>query len=97
MLNSQCYIKKFDDDTVEIGFKSPFVIEKTRTLEDGKVMQAISDVVSEAVGRPVEVVPVLWEELEQSSELPAGTPPMPASGGHLVEEALKLGAERIEE
>ena len=97
MLNSQCYIKKLEDDTVEIGFKSPFVIEKTRTLEDGKVMQAISDAVSEAVGRPVEVVPVLWEELERSSELSAGTPPAPAAGGHLVEEALKLGADRIEE
>ncbi len=93
MLNSQCYIKKFEGDAVEIGFRSPFLIEKTMTLEDGRVMQAIHDVVCEAVGRPVEVVPVLWEELQQAAE-PSGTSAS-AAGGHLVEEALEQGASRI--
>ncbi len=98
MLNSQCYIKKFEGDTVEIGFRSPFLIEKTLTLEDGSVMKAIYDVVCEAVGRPVEVVPVLWEELQQAAAASESPPETPASavGGHLVEEAQKLGANRID-
>jgi hypothetical protein len=95
LLNSQCYIKTFEGDAVEIGFKSSLLIEKVQTLEDGKVLDAIREAVSEAVDRPVQVVPVLWEELEQTA-----TPSDPATGGgggHLVEEALKLGAERVVE
>ena len=95
LLNSQCYIKTFEGDAVEIGFKSSLLIEKMQTLEDGKVMDAIREAVSEAVDRPVQVVPVLWAELEQTT-----TPSEQATGGgggHLVEEALRLGAERIVE
>ena len=54
-------------------------------MEDGKVLDAIREAVSEAVDRPVQVVPVLWEELEQTA-----TPAEPATGdggGHLIEEA----------
>ncbi len=94
LLNSQCYIKTFDGDAVEIGFKSSLLIEKMQTLEDGKVMDAIREAVSEAVERPVQVVPVLWEELEQT---PAPSEPATGGGGHLVEEAQRLGAERVVE
>ena len=95
LLNSGCYIKSFEGDTVEIGFQSPFLIEKTKTLEGGSVMRVIRDVVAEAVGRPVEVELVHWEALRQGSG--GSPPPQRSSGGHLVEEALRLGAERTEE
>ena len=95
LLNTQCHVKQFEGDTVEIGFKSAFMIEKANNLEEGKVFQAIGEVVSEAVGRPVEVVPALWEELSQSRDAPASEES--ADGGHLVEEAQKLGAERVAE
>ena len=94
LLNSQCYIKTFEGGAVEIGFKSSLLIEKVLTLEDGKVLDAIREAVSEAVDRPVEVVPVLWEEMEQTATSPE---PAPGGGGHLVEEAQRLGAERVVE
>ncbi len=95
LLNSQCYIRTFDGDTVEIGFRFPAHVDQMRTLDSGKVMTAITEAMSAAVGRSVEVVPVLWEELSGASQ--AATMPRPNVGGHLVEEALKLGAERITE
>ena len=99
MLNSQCFVKRFEDDRLEIGFKSASLVEKTLALEEGAVMRSIQEAVSEVVGRTVEVVPVLWEELQHSSSPSGGTPSAtsPAAGGHLTDEAVKLGAERIEE
>ncbi|MEE8337436.1 MAG: DNA polymerase III subunit gamma/tau [Dehalococcoidia bacterium] len=96
ILNTQCYIKTFAGDTVEIGFRFPAHVEQMQTLEDGQVMQAIRDAVVEAVGREVAVVSVLWAELEQTTGNPAASR-SGDDGGHLVEEALKLGAERVQE
>ena len=96
LLNSQCHIMKFEGDTVEIGFRSSFLIEKTQNLEEGKVMEAIQEVVSEAVGRTVKVLPVLWEGLGQSVERAPSQTSTPV-GGHMVEEAKKLGGRPIEE
>jgi DNA polymerase-3 subunit gamma/tau len=97
ILNSRCYIKTFDGDTVEVGFRFPAHVEQAKTLEDGQAMQAIQDAVIEAAGREVEVVPVLWAELEQTTGSPSAARGSSADGGHLVEEALKLGAERVQE
>jgi hypothetical protein len=94
MLNSQCFIKSFEGDRVEIGFSAPILIEKTQTMEEGAVMRAIRDVVIEAVGRPVEVDLVLWEDLQRAGSAPA---PKARSGvSHLVDEALKQGARPVE-
>ena len=116
LLNSRCYIKSLEGDTVEIGFQSPLLVEKA--LGDAEVLQAIRGAVGGALGRDVEVVPVVWEALQQAQpqqqRADAATPgpgpgpragpqdgPPPAEpsrgGGHLVEEARKLGASSIEE
>ena len=103
LLNSRCYIKSLEGDTVEIGFQSPLLVEKA--LGDPEVLQAIRGAVGDALGRPVEVVPVVWEALQG-----AAPPPQPGAqlggergaesgsgGGHLVEEARKLGAVPVED
>ncbi|HJM76151.1 MAG TPA: DNA polymerase III subunit gamma/tau [Dehalococcoidia bacterium] len=97
ILNSQCYIKTFDGDTVEIGFRFPAHVEQAKTLEDGQAMQAIQDTLIEAVGREVEVIPVVWAELEQTTGSRSAARNSSVDGGHLVEEAIKLGAERVQE
>ena len=76
---------------MELGFRSPVHVEQVKTFEG--VLPAIQAAFSSAVGRPVEVVPVLWEELVR------GAPPSPSrsAGGHIVEEAVKLGAQLVEE
>ena len=110
LLNSRCYIKSLEGDTVEIGFQSPLLVEKA--LGDAEVLQAIRHAVGGALGRDVQVVPVVWDALQQAQPQqqqradaagPGGgaPPPPPAEpsrgGGHLAEEARKLGAVPIEE
>ena len=93
LLNTPCNIKSFDGDKIELGFRFPVHVEQVMTFESGKVMQAISEAVVEAVGRPVEVAAVVWEQLEQAR--PAVS--QRSQGGHLVDEARKQGAESVEE
>ena len=94
LLNSGCYIKAFPGDRLEIGFRFPTHVDLVTNAEGGAVMQAIREAVADALGRPVEVVPVLWEELAQAKRQAA--PPPPSAGGHLIEEALEQGATRAE-
>ena len=92
LLNTACDIKSFEGDSVELGFRFPAHVQKAQ--EDVKVMQAIREAVSEAVGRPVQVVPIVWEAMQQAS----APPPTPQSrGGHLLEEALRYGAVPVDE
>ncbi len=118
LLNSRCYIKSFEGDTVEIGFQSQFLVEKA--LGDPAVLEAMRSAVGGVAGREVKVVPVVWDALQSAappraaapaaSAPPAGPPggapppagPPPAAppaerGGHLFEEARKLGAVPIED
>ena len=118
LLNSRCYIKSFEGDTVEIGFQSQFLVEKA--LGDPAVLEAMRSAVGGAAGREVKVVPVVWDALQSAappraaapaasappSGPPGGAPPSvgppPAAapaerGGHLFEEARKLGAVPIED
>ncbi len=118
LLNSRCYIKSFEGDTVEIGFQSRLLVEKA--LGDPAVLEAMSTAVGGVAGREVKVVPVVWEALQGAAPPrpaaaaptpPAGGPPPPAGppervvrergagegGGHLFEEARKLGAVPIED
>ncbi len=123
LLNSRCYIKSFEGDTVEIGFQSKFLVEKA--LGDPAVLDAMRAAVGSVAGREVEVAPVVWEALQgaapprpsaaPATPPPAGSPggapppagPPPAGppaergvregGGHLFEEARKLGAVPIED
>ena len=123
LLNSRCYIKSFEGDTVEIGFQSKLLVEKA--LGDPDVLQAIRTAVGGVAGREVKVVPVVWEVLQSAAPPraaapaaappPAGPPPAAAPGGapppggpppaappaerggHLFEEARRLGAVPVEE
>ena len=97
LLNTACYIKSVDGDSIELGFRFPTHVEKAR--EDQRVMDAIREAVSEAAGRPLTVSAVVWEALAQApapaaavasaTAAPAAPPP---SGGHLFDEALQRGA-----
>ncbi len=92
LLNTACEIKSFDGESVELGFRFSTHVQKAQ--EDAKVMQAIRESVSEAVGHPVQVVPVVWQEMQQA----AAPPPVSQSrGGHLLEEALRYGAVPVDE
>ena len=111
LLSSQYEFKSFEGDRVEIGFQSRLLVEKA--LGDAEVLQALRAGVGAAVGREVEVVPVVWEALQRSAPPPQQRPadsPTPASpeaappggppansGSRLVEEALKLGAVPVED
>ncbi len=96
LLNSGCYIKAIDGDRLEIGFRFPTHVDLVSNAEDGAVMQAIREAAAEALDRPVEVVPVLWAELAQIPRSSRAAP-RSSAGGHLVEEALQLGAARVDE
>ena len=115
LLNSRCYIKSFEGDTVEIGFQSKLLVEKA--LGDPAVLEAMRTAVGGVAGREVKVVPVVWEVLQgaapprpaaaaPAAQPPAGppgsAPPPPERqvrerGGHLFEEARRLGAVPIED
>ena len=55
--------------------------------------QALTAAVAEALGRPAQVSVVLWTELGNTGHVPSSRP----ARSHLVEEALKQGAEPINE
>jgi len=92
LLNTACDIKSFDGASIELGFRFATHVQKAQ--EDPKVMQAIREAVAEAVGHPVQVVPVVWEAMQQASAPP---PQSQSRGGHLLEEALRYGAVPVDE
>ncbi len=92
LLNTACDIKSFDGDSIELGFRFATHVQKAQ--EDAKVMQAIREAVAEAVGRPVQVVPVVWDAMQEAAAPP---PPPQSRGGHLLEEALRYGAVPVDE
>ena len=106
LLNSGCYIKSFEADRVEIGFRFPIHVEKAQGTPDA--LAAIRDAVGDIVGRPVDVIPVLSEEPADTAPAGGGAPAAAADapparqggsggGGHLIEEARRLGAVPVEE
>jgi DNA polymerase-3 subunit gamma/tau len=92
LLNTACDIKSFDGDSIELGFRFATHVQKAQ--EDAKVMQAIREAVAEAVGHPVQVVPVVWDAMQEAAAPP---PPPQSRGGHLLEEALRYGAVPVDE
>jgi len=87
------YPKAADGERVEVGLPFQQQVDKARDQDGGKVLQTLTTAVAGALGRPVQVNVVLWSELGNTGHVPSARP----TRSHLVEEALKQGAEPIGE
>ncbi len=90
LLNKVSYARSVEGDRVEIGFVSKPLME---IAQGPGVLQRIGEAVGHVLGREVRIVPVLWEELREAG----GGPPSQPRTSHLVDEALKQGAELMAE
>ena len=86
---SNAFPKAVEGERVVVGFQFPAHLEKVQTPE---IHQALRDSVAEVLGHEVSVDLELWPELAGAGT--AAT--VKSSGGHLVEEALKQGARRVD-
>ena len=87
------YLKTLTDDEVEIGFRFPNHVEQLTHNDNGTLIEAVGQAISSIAGRDITVKAVLWEELNKSGP----TPVQRTQGGHLVNEAIDLGAVRVED
>jgi DNA polymerase-3 subunit gamma/tau len=87
------YLKSADSEQVEIGFRYPNHVEQIRENEGGALLQAVAQAVAQVAGKELRVVPVVWEELNDTGPAPAPR----TAGGHLVDEAGELGAVVIDD
>ena len=87
------YLKALTDNDVEIGFRFPNHVEQLVHNENGSLLEAVRQAISSIAGRDMNVKAVLWEELNKSGP----TPVQKTQGGHLVNEAMDLGAVKVEE
>ena len=89
---SRAYPKEVMGGKLHLGFLFPAHAERA-----GRFTESIAKAIAEVLGAPMQVVAVLWPELES-----AGTGPSAKSASavpkasHLVEEALKQGARPID-
>ena len=88
---SAAFLKSVNGDQVEIGFRYPNHVEQIRENDGGALLAAVTQAVSQVAKRDLTVVPVIWEELNDTGPTPAPK----TSGGHLVDEASELGAVAI--
>ena len=84
--------KSASAEEIEIGFRYPNHVEQMQENEGGALLAAVTQAVSQVMGRELRVVPVVWQELNDTGPAPAPK----TAGGHLVEEAGELGATVIE-
>jgi hypothetical protein len=86
---SNAFPKTMDGQQVVVGFQFPAHLEKFQTPE---IQRALTEAIAELLGHAVTVAGEHWPELAS-----AGTAtPAKVGGGHLVEEALKQGAQRVD-
>ena len=86
---SNAFPKAMDGHRVTVGFQFPAHLEKAQTPE---ISRALQEAIAEVLGHDVTVALEVWAELST-----AGTAaPSKNAGGHLVEEALKQGAQRLD-
>ena len=85
----RAYPKSFDEGVVVIGFRFPRHAEMAREPDFNRVF---TEAISEVLGQTVTVSAVEWPELADAGRAEAPT----LKGGHMVEEALKQGAQRID-
>lgn len=87
------YPKSADGQRVAVGLPHAPQVEKAQNQDGGKVLQALKAAVTEALGHSVEVSVVHWPELGNTGNVPSARP----ARSHLIEEAMKQGAEPISE
>ena len=86
---NQAFPKAATATDVTIGFRYPRHVEMAREPDFSRIL---TEAVSQVQGRAVNVSAEEWPELaDAGAAAPARTP-----GGHIVEEALKQGAQRID-
>ena len=89
---SRAFPKEVNAGVLHLGFLFPAHAERAVRFTD-----SISKAIAEVLGAPMQVVAVVWPELEKAGTGPARRPAGAAPrASHLVEEALKHGAQPIE-
>ncbi len=87
---SNAFPKSMDGQRVTVGFQFPAHLQKAEGTPE--IRAALRDAIGDVLGHEVTVELEVWSELGS-----AGTAaPTRSAGGHLVEEALKQGARRID-
>ena len=87
---SNAFPKSMEGQRVTVGFQFPAHLQKVEGTPE--IRAALREAIGEVLGREVTVEVEVWAELAS-----AGTAaPTKSSGGHLVEEALKQGARRMD-
>jgi len=87
---SNAFPKSMDGQRVTVGFQFPAHLQKAESTPE--IRAALCDAIGDVLGHEVTVELEAWPELAS-----AGTAsPTKSAGGHLVEEALKQGARRID-
>lgn len=87
---SNAFPKSMDGQRVTVGFQFPAHLQKAEGTPE--IRAALREAIGEILGREVALDLEVWAELAS-----AGTAAPPrTSGGHLVEEALKQGARRVD-
>ncbi|MQC17660.1 MAG: hypothetical protein DWG80_01120, partial [Chloroflexi bacterium] len=87
---SNAFPKSMAGDIVTVGFQFPAHLDKVQQTPE--IRGALRDAIAEVLAHDVKLEVEAWAELGS-----AGTSAPPKSaGGHLVEEALKQGARRID-
>ncbi len=87
---SNAFPKSMSGDVVTVGFQFPAHLDKVQQTPE--IRGALRDAIAEVLAHDVTLEVEAWAELGS-----AGTSaPSKSAGGHLVEEALKQGARRID-
>ncbi len=94
---SQAYPRAVKDGVVELGFQFPAHVDLAERMR-GELTQAVTSVLEQ----PLTLTPVLWPELATAGSGASRSTPATSSGASsgpsaLVQEAMKQGAEPIED
>ncbi len=89
---SRAFPKEVAGGVLHLGFLFPAHVERAV-----RVVDIITKAIAEVLGAPMQVLGVHWPELESAGTGPAPRrASAPAKASHLVEEALKYGAQPID-
>ncbi len=89
--HARAFPRAVEGDEVHIGLQYDAHVDRV-----GQVAEVVARVASEVLGRPMRVRAVHWPELAGAGTAATPTRAAAAARSHLVEEALKFGAQPIE-